>query len=137
MTLAMVHPFDITLLDMLKAYATELGLHYDPAFAEDAQLCHMFRNDDGVIVGFVRGRSIKSLCTYRIESIYVRPEYRQKGYGTTMLTKLFKVLSTGAWGYNPAPDSIDFFPPSANIAAVRLAQKAGFLDIYVGLRRSL
>lgn len=135
--LAMVHPFDIQLLGMLKDYAAELELPYDPAFVEDAQLCHLFRNADCTAVGFVRGRSIKSLRTYRIESIYVRPEFRNQGYGSAMLTTLFHTLRTGAWGYSQAPDSIDFFPPSANTAAVRLAQKAGFLDIYVGLRRSL
>ena len=135
--LAIVHPFDQFLLDMLKSYATELGLSYDPAFVEDAKLCHMFKDDESQVVGFVRGRNINATRTYRIESIYVKPEFRRKGYGYMMLRTLFASLRSGAWGYDRAPEYIDFFPPSFNIAAVALAQKAGFLDVYVGLRRNL
>lgn len=137
MSLMLVHPFDPVLVEMLKAYKQELGLDYDPCLAEDAQLCHLFRNSDGVAVGFVRGRSISVLRVYRIESIYVRPELRRNGYAMSMLDMVDNSMRSGGWGYSNPPRAVEFCAPSDNVAATGLAVKAGFATTYTGFRRGL
>ena len=137
MSLMLVHPFDPVLVEMLKAYKEELGLDYDPSLAEDAQLCHMFRGADGFAVGFVRGRSISVLRVYRIESIYVRPEFRRNGYAMSMLEMVDSAMRSGGWGYSNPPRAVEFCAPSDNEAATGLARKAGFLPVYAGFRRGL
>lgn len=72
------------------------------------------------IVGFVIANCNKSLSKVLIENIFVKPEFRGQGIGTSLVKKVIEIAKADRYQF------ISVLTPPSDIAAIKAYEKAGF-----------
>lgn len=72
------------------------------------------------IVGFIIANCNKSLSKAQIENIFVRPDYRRQGIGSSLTSKVVEAAKLGQYKF------ISVLTPPSDIAAIKTYKEAGF-----------
>ena len=75
---------------------------------------------DGEIAGFIIANLNKSLSKTEIENIFVRPDFRRQGIGTSLVEKVVEVAKLNRYQF------ISVLTPPDDAAAIKTYEKAGF-----------
>lgn len=75
---------------------------------------------DNKILGFVIANLNKSLSKVLIENIYVKPDFRGQGIGTSLAKKVIGTAKTDQYQF------VSVLTPPDDVAAIKTYEKAGF-----------
>jgi ribosomal protein S18 acetylase RimI-like enzyme len=75
---------------------------------------------DGEIAGFIIANLNKSFSKTEVENIFVRPDFRRRGIGNSLATKIVEIARLNKYRF------ISALVPPDDITAIKTYEKAGF-----------